>query len=57
MSKTPGNDDQKYLALMSRYKELRMELGPKALPYLKAAMKLRNEGDVSDDAFIGAAYM
>jgi hypothetical protein len=57
MSKAPGNDDQKYLALMSRYKELRMELGPKALPYLKAAMKLRKEGDVSDDAFIGAAYM
>lgn len=57
MSKAPGNDDQKYLALMSRYKELRMELCPKALPYLKAAMKLRKEGDVSDDAFIGAAYM
>ncbi len=57
MSKTPGNDDQKYLALMSRYKELRMKLGPKALPYLEAAIKLREEGDVSEDVILGAAYM
>jgi hypothetical protein len=57
MSQTSGKDDRKYLALMSRYKELRMQLGPKALPYLEAAMKLREEGDVSEDVILGAAYM
>lgn len=51
------SDDDKYVALMARYKELRGELGPKALPYLKAAMKLRETGNVSDDAVIGAAYL
>ena len=51
------SDDEKYVALMARYKELRGELGPKALPYLKAAMKLRETGNVSDDAVIGGAYL
>jgi hypothetical protein len=51
------NDDEKYVALMARYKELRGELGVKANPYLKAAMKLRQKGNVSDDAIIGAAYL
>jgi hypothetical protein len=51
------NDDEKYMVLMARYKELRGELGPKALPYLKAAMKLREKGNVSDDAVIGGAYL
>ena len=51
------SDDDKYVALMARYKELRGELGEKALPYLKAAMKLREKGNVSDDAVIGAAYL
>jgi hypothetical protein len=51
------SDDDKYVALMARYKELRGELGPKALPYLKAAMKLREKGNVSDDAVIGGAYL
>jgi len=51
------SDDEKYNALMARYKELRGELGPKALPYLEAAMKLRKKGNVSDDAFIGGAYL
>ena len=51
------SDDEKYNALMARYKELRGELGPEALPYLKAAMKLREKGNVSDDAFIGGAYL
>ena len=51
------SDDEKYVALMARYKELRGELGPKALPYLKAAMKLREMGNVSDDAVIGGAYL
>ena len=51
------SDDKKYVALMARYKELRGELGVKAKPYLEAAMKLRQEGNVSDDAIIGAAYL
>ena len=54
---TTGKDDAKYMALMSRYKELRSELGPKADPYLRAAMLLRENGDVSEDAVLGAAYL
>jgi hypothetical protein len=50
-------DDQKYIALMAKYKELRGELGPEANRYLEAAMKLRDKGAVSDDAVIGAAYL
>jgi hypothetical protein len=51
------SDDQKYIALMAKYKEIRGELGPEANKYLDAAMKLRDKGDVSDDAIIGAAYL
>jgi hypothetical protein len=51
------SDDDKYVALMARYKELRGELGEKAQPYLLAAMKLRQKGNVSDDAVIGGAYL
>ena len=54
---TTGKDDAKYMALMSRYKELRGELGAKADPYLRAASMLREKGDVSQDAVIGAAYL
>jgi hypothetical protein len=50
-------DDQKYVALMAKYKEMRGEMGPEANRYLEAAMKLREKGDVSDDAIIGAAYL
>jgi hypothetical protein len=50
-------DDQKYTALMAKYKELRGELGPEANRYLEAAMKLRDKGGVSDDAIIGGAYL
>jgi hypothetical protein len=56
-SKKKVSDDEKYVALMARYKELRGELGIKANPYLEAAMKLREKGNVSDDAVIGAAYL
>jgi hypothetical protein len=52
-----SRDDEKYMALMGRYKQLRGELGEKALPYLEAASKLREKGNVSDDAVIGAAYL
>jgi hypothetical protein len=52
-----GKNDEQYVALMSRYKERRQELGEKANLYLEAAMKLREKGDVSEDAIIGAAYL
>jgi hypothetical protein len=52
-----AKDDKKYVALMARYKELRGELGIKANKYLEAAIELRENGDVSHDAIIGAAYL
>jgi hypothetical protein len=52
-----GKHDEIYIALMSRYKERRTELGEKAMPYLEAAMKLREKGGVSEDAIIGGAYL
>jgi len=52
-----GKHDDKYVALIARYKEKRQELGEKANPYLEAAMKLREKGDVSEEAIIGAAYL
>ena len=56
-SENKVSDDEKYNALMAKYKELRGEKGPQALPYLQAAMKLREKGNVSDDAVIGGAYL
>ena len=50
-------DDDKYLALMNAYKVNRVEKGEAANLYLEAAMKLRERGNVSDDAVIGAAYL
>ena len=52
-----SKDDDKYLALMARYKQLRTKLGPKADLYLYAASKLLENGEVSDDAVLGAAYL
>jgi hypothetical protein len=49
--------DDKYVALMGRYKQLRTELGEKADLYLVAANKLRETGKVSEDAILGAAYL
>lgn len=50
-------DDDKYLALLSKYKEMRLTEDEKANKYLKAAMKLRQNGKVSEDAVLGGAYM
>lgn len=50
-------DDDKYLKLMDAYKTHRAELGPTANLYLQAAIKLREKGQVSQDAVIGAAYL
>jgi len=52
-----GKHDEQYIALMSRYKERRQEFGEKANLYLEAAMKLREKGDVSEDAILGGAYL
>lgn len=49
-------DNEKYQALMAKYKEHRGE-GQKANRYLVAAMKLKEKGDVDHDTFIGMAYL
>ena len=50
-------DDKKYIALMDTYKQKRLRDPQGAQKYLEAAMKLSAEGEVSDDARIGAAYL
>jgi hypothetical protein len=50
-------DDKKYIALMDTYKQKRLRDPQGAQKYLEAAMKLGAEGEVSDDARIGAAYL
>jgi hypothetical protein len=50
-------DDDKYLILMSKYKEMRLTEDEEANKYLRAAMKLRQSGKVSEDAVLGGAYM
>ena len=52
-----SKDDEKYIALMNAYKENRLELGELANKYLEAAQKLKREGQVSNDAVIGGAYL
>ena len=52
-----SKDDEKYMLLMSRYKELRGLLGPAALPYLMAAQNLVERGNVSEDVIKGMAYL
>jgi hypothetical protein len=52
-----GKDDLKYQQLMARYKEFRGKLGPDALPYLEAAMKLAEKGSVSEEIIKGMAYL
>ena len=54
---TKRTDDEKYLALMSKYKEERLTKDEEANKWLRAAMKLSKEGNVSDDAVLGGAYM
>jgi len=52
-----AKDDDKYVQLMDRYKVERLKHPQEAVAYLEAAMKLRKEGDVSKDAFLGGAYL
>lgn len=51
------NDDEKYIALMDKYKVERRGDYKKAQKYLDAAIALRERGNVSDDAVTGAAYL
>jgi hypothetical protein len=51
------NDDKKYNTLMAQYKRMRTSDPAEAEKYLRGAMKLREQGNVSDDAIIGAAYL
>lgn len=57
MASERGKDDDKYVELMDQYKMMRMKDGKGAIKFLDAAMKLRKEGDVSDDAMRGGAYL
>lgn len=50
-------DDKAYIKLMDRYKTERVRDYEGAQKYLEAAMRLRESGDVSDDAVIGGAYL
>lgn len=52
-------DDKAYLDLMAKYKKLRMDPAKRedAQKALQAALKLQSDGQVSEDASIGAAYM
>jgi hypothetical protein len=52
-----GKDDNKYLTLMAKYKEIRGSRGEKAVRLLNAAARLRDKGNVSDDAVIGGGYL
>ena len=52
-----GADDNAYIALYDKYKQNRGKDPQGAQKYLEAAMKLRERGNVSDDAVIGGAYL
>ena len=50
-------DDEKYIALMDKYKINRRHDPQGAMKYLEAAMELSKRGNVSEDAVIGGAYL
>jgi hypothetical protein len=52
-----ASDDKKYIALMDKYKLNRRSDPQGALKYLDAALKLKERGNVSEDAVAGGAYM
>jgi hypothetical protein len=51
------DDDDKYIALMDKYKMNRLNNPQGSLKYLEAAMALAEKGNVSEDALIGGAYL
>ena len=52
-----AKDDKKYQELMNQYKTNRVKMGQQANKFLDAALKLREEGDVSEDVVKGMAYL
>jgi hypothetical protein len=50
------SNEEKYKALMAKYKANRTK-DPEAVKYLKAAMKLRSEGGISEETVLGSAYL
>jgi len=52
-----GKDDEKYQQLMSLYKQHRVDMGQRANRFLDEALKLREEGDVSEEVVKGMAYL
>ena len=51
-------DDEKYWALISKYKEERLTKDEEAnKKWLRAAMKMQKDDRVSDDAVLGGGYM
>ena len=50
-------DDQKYIFLMEGYKRNRFAMGQEANKFLVAAMKLKEKGNVSEDAVSGGQYI
>jgi hypothetical protein len=59
MQESDMKDDAAYVSLMDKYKQLRGSAidNEAAMKYLDAAMALRERGNVSDDAVLGAAYL
>ena len=51
------DDDDKYVSLMEKYKTKRLEDPQGAMKYLDAAIALKDQGRVSEDAIIGGAYI
>lgn len=52
-----GKDDKEYFALMSEYKMLRRRDTEAANEILSQAFDLAQNGDVSNEAQLGAAYL
>ena len=52
-----GKDDEKYMALMSLYKQHRVDMGQRAMKFMDEAIALRTSGDVSDDVVKGMAIL
>ena len=52
-----SKDDKDYGILMAQYKKLRVKDPESADKYLRGAMKLRQQGEVSEEATLGSAYL
>ena len=52
-----GADDEMYIKLMVEYKKLRRHDHEKAEKIREKAKRLMKDGDVSDEAVMGAAYL